>query len=89
MGCYVNPPDGDKYKWLLANGEETSRPCEITEAFLPVCLVDNGPFDAAAVAFSQREIEAFSQPTDFRPKWWFKVPREKLYTVSDLRNWER
>ena len=89
MGCYINPPNGNKITWLMDNGEETRSPCAITETHVPVCLVNNGPFHAAGVAFEPREIEAFDQPTDFRPKRWFKVSREKLYDVSDLKNWER
>lgn len=74
--------------WLMENGENTLSPCAITETHVPVCLVDNGPFTAAGVAYDARELNAFDQPNDFRPKFWFKVPREKLYDVSDLKSFE-
>ena len=88
MGCYVNPPDGKKVEWLIRHGEEIESPCAITKSHVPVCLVNNGVFFAAAIAYKLSEVEAFNQPTDFRPKQWFKVPREKLYAVSDLKSWE-
>lgn len=88
MGCYINPPSSNKVSWLFEHGEEIKSPCAITESHVPVCLVNNGQFFAAGVAFDQREIDGFDQPTDLRPKQWFKVSREKLYTVSDLKNYE-
>lgn len=90
MGCYVNPRDGsDKFTWLKKNGAETSGPGKITETHLPVCLVDNGLFEAAGIAFDEGELQAFNQPHDIRPRWWFVVPKAALYEVSDLKNYER
>jgi hypothetical protein len=88
MGCYINTPLG-KEAWLAANATPTKGPQPITETHVPVCLVNNGPFTAAAVAFSERELEAFQQPGDYRPKTWFLVERAKVRTVSDLASWER
>ena len=88
MGCYVNPKDMPKEDWLLLFGEPTVGPTPITETHVPVCLVDNGPFTAAGVAFNEREVQAFSYP-DSRPKIWFKVSREDVRKVSDLANWEQ
>lgn len=88
MGCYVNPPSGeDKLAWLFNNGKPTNVP-KLTQESVPVCLVDNGMFMAAGVGFSQAEVAVFADP-DGRDKMWFQVPREKLYEVSDLKNWER
>ena len=88
MGCYVNPPSGNNVSWLIEHGEEIQSPCAITESHVPVCLVNNGPFFAAAVGYSLNEVKAFDQPTDLRPKRWFKVSREKLYATSNLKNYE-
>ena len=88
MGCYVNPPSGNKVSWLIEHGEEIESPCAITKSHVPVCLVNNGPFFGAGIGYKLSEVEAFDQSTDPRPKRWFKVPREKLYTVSDLKNYE-
>ncbi len=88
MGCYINPKDMPKEDWLLLFGEPTQGPTPITETHVPVCLVDNGPFTAAGVAFNQGEVDAFSYP-DHRPKIWFRVKREDVRKVSDLANWEQ
>ena len=49
---------------------------------LPVVLVDNGPFTAAGIAYSKRELEAFTDERDLRPKRFFIVPIHKLLKVS-------
>lgn len=87
MGCYVNTRDGSKEEFLALCGETTNGPCAITETHLPVVWVNNGPFTAVAVAYSQREIEAFLYP-DPRPKQWYRVSREDLRKVSDLYRYE-
>ena len=89
MGCYVNPHDMSKEKFLLLHGTPVlPAAAQITEDELPVCLVHNGPFNAAAVAFSEDELNVFKHE-DGRPKKWFMVAREKLRAVSDLASWER
>jgi len=87
MGCYVNPEDQDKAIWLDMNGLVTDKPCEISEEFLPVCLIYNGPFTAAGIGYDQREVNAFAM-YDGRRKVWYKVPRAKLYDVSPLKEYE-
>lgn len=46
-----------------------------------VCLVNNGYFNAAAVAFDKREAEEFTRPDDTRKKQWFLVPISKIKEV--------
>lgn len=87
-GCYVNPRDMTKEDFLLLHGEQTVKPGPITESHLPVCLVYNPGFSAAAVGHKQSEIDAFNDPNDGRPKLWFNVSREDLRTVSDLASYE-
>jgi hypothetical protein len=89
MGCYINPRDMAKEAWLKLNGEKTDGPTAVTTSHVPVCLVNNGPFLAAGVGFSEREVEAFNQPTDYRPKQWYRVSREAARMVSDLAHYER
>lgn len=91
MGSYINPSDCSKEQWLAdhgipVHGNRIPRIGEL-EGFLPVCLVDNGAFTAAGICFNDRELAAFSQPSDYRPKRWFHVSQELLFTVSDLENW--
>ena len=87
MGCYINPQDISKEQFLADHGVPCSTPGPITEDYLPVCLVNNGFFTAAGVAYSQGEVEAFQYP-DGRPKKWFMVSRENLRKVSDLASFE-
>ncbi len=86
MGAYVNSPHDSKEEWLRKNwrsraGSEPSfehRP----SGTLPVCVVDNGLFTAAAICFSETEFKAFMDPDDPRPKSWCYVDVELLKTVS-------
>lgn len=84
MGMYINPTDGStKEKWLLKHGrqvmlDEAREKADFNSGPLPVCLVDNGPFTAAGICYDARELEAFTSPTDYRPKYWFLVDKELL-----------
>ncbi len=49
-----------------------------------VCLVDNGPFRAAAVIADQRNYEEFSSSMDLRPKKYFLVGVDELRNVAGL-----
>lgn len=44
------------------------------EDCLPVCVVDNGPFEAAGVAYNRREFGRFLLPSDSHPRTWLWVP---------------
>ena len=50
---------------------------------LLVCLVDNGPFTAAAVAIDKTEYERFMRP-DWRSKTWYRVPKQDLIKVGAI-----
>ena len=85
MGFYVNPPNERKEDFLSKNGTRVSeglRYCDVPAGELPVILVDNGPFTAAAIAYSEREFQEFMDPRDRRPKKIFLVPIKKLVDVS-------
>jgi hypothetical protein len=80
MGYYLNVPD--KVDFLKRFGKALNEQPQWDEGFdsrkeFPVCLVDNGPFYAAAIAFDAQELNRFSGP-DNRPKWWFIVSRDLL-----------
>lgn len=82
MGYYINPPKLTKEEFLekhgrpLLSGEVLAFDWERNE--LPVCLVDNGLFTAAAIAINVRERDAFLRPNDHRPKVWFAVSTTDL-----------
>ncbi len=83
MGYYINPETGTKEEWLAAN----ARRIELSliknwrfdiEQELPICLVDNGIFTAAGIAYSSSEIEAFMETGKIRPTQWFAALRNRL-----------
>ena len=89
MGCYVNPVNVNKEAWLEKNAtwKGTTPPdwSAVPQGELPVCLVDNGAFSAAGVAYSSDELRVFSDPRDVRHKRWYIVPTSKLHQVSPLK----
>ena len=83
MGAYINPPNMSKEQWLSENATEVPFvDWDLPDGHFPVVLVDNGPFTAAGIAYSKRELEEFTSPSDNRPKRFFIAPIEKLHEVS-------
>lgn len=89
MGLYIqtnndlNKPEPAEVKleWLRANGRNvTEFETKITADEVPVCLVYNPGFAAAAVAYDMQELHRFKEPDRGvqRPRVWFMVPREKV-----------
>lgn len=82
MGVYIDPQNCSKERFL--NDKGTRIPADAAKrvlaggTHLPVCHVNNGPFTAAAIGYSDREIEHFMDERDPRPKQWFSVKREDL-----------
>lgn len=82
MGYYINPKDMSKEKFLAIYGypvthEQASKCSAGDEGKLVVCLVDNGMFTAAGIAYDDRERDAFMLP-DGRDKKWYLVDKELL-----------
>jgi hypothetical protein len=89
MGYYINPRTQTKEEFLDENGILLTGDLEAKMPDNPdyalVCLVGNGAFTAAGVAYSKRERDAFNDPSDTREKSWYWVPKWKLYpVVKDL-----
>jgi len=87
MGFYVNPPNESKEDFLAREGIKGPYDLKfkwdsVPEGFLPVVLVDNGPFTAAAIAYCESELEAFTDMNDRRPRQIFFVKIEKLIPVA-------
>lgn len=88
MGYYINtingktlPPKG-KADFLLENGAtKVEYPVSFQENL--VCVVENVFFDAAAFAFSERELMEFNNPSDHRQKKWLIVPDADI--LSDYK----
>lgn len=45
-----------------------------TDECAVIVVVENGPFDAAAFAFDAAEFDAFTYPSDTRPKRFLTLP---------------
>ena len=89
MGLYINPPDQSKEDWLANNAKSMhcTPPAKARQNLgdgetVVVCLVVNGGFTAAGVAFNDRELRDFADPNDQRPKVWLLVPVEKVEEVT-------
>jgi len=76
MGVYINHnsngmplPTCNKADYLLLDGgTEIDQPEKFIENL--ICVIENGPFDAAGYIYSKSEFEAFVDPQDPRPKRW-------------------
>jgi hypothetical protein len=84
MGYYLNGsvngqviPAVGKANFLLAHASATETSDHSFQENL-VCVVENGPFDAAAFIFSPAEALAFQDPKDRRRKRWLLVPNAAL-----------
>jgi len=86
MGLYINPIGETKESWLEREavevaGAEAAATWREGGEILPVCLVDNGAFTAAAVIYSDGEMKTFIDRGDSRKKRWFVVEVEKIRKV--------
>jgi len=92
MGAYVNPKGSEtKESWLAANAQclsvrEARDHNDFENEFL-IVLLDNGSFSAAGIAYSKEEKEVFLDPTDSRPKKFYKASKEKLLPISELQRY--
>jgi hypothetical protein len=78
MGLYIEPPMSDKKTWLASKGMklfEGPMRFEFNYSTIPedkvlVCNVENGFFDASAVAFNEAEYKSFNYPDGRNKSWW-------------------
>lgn len=82
MGMYINPQDMTKEEFLQKYGLEITQQ-QAHDSFpidkvYPVCLVNNGGFTAAAIAYCIEEYQELTKPHDVRPKKWFAVHEDDL-----------
>lgn len=93
MGFYIETPaPRGKAQWLLDNAGalEVSAPAAGRPDSIPVVVVDNGPFEAAGIAYDEDEFKAFLRP-DGRRRTFLLVPREQVLrlcpAVKPYLNW--
>jgi hypothetical protein len=88
MGYYIETPIATSRALQLASmydAEVVERPESIND--IPrgktlICVVQNGMFDAAAIVYSDYELDAFSQPGDPRPRTWMLMDREDVVEAN-------
>lgn len=80
MGYYINTkrngtylPARGKADILIAEGAKEIQPPITFQPGL-ICVVNNGPFEAAGHCYSEQEMREFNDPFDRRPKRWLVDP---------------
>ncbi len=80
MGCYLNPGNGvDKREFLEDYGLAVVPHWPPRNQHVYLCLIDNGAFCAAEIAYDEKEFSEFAAPRDPRIKIWYELPIEKLW----------
>jgi len=79
MGLYVEVPN--KLGWLQDNGVMTTKRGIAKDDEFLVCCVNNVHFHAVGVAYDERELKVFSDSSDGRQKFWFRVKKDVLKPV--------
>lgn len=92
MGLYIQTGEEHKQQYFV----EKFKSARVTRseflAFRPgdgdrwgVCVVSNGFFDAAGIAFSRREAQAFiDSTTDPRPRTYYILTRDQIASVDPV-----
>lgn len=86
MGYYISGPAKGKIQFIRSeyDGEFISPPesfKDIADDKALICIVDNGPFEAAGYCFDEREFEEFIRP-DSRPKQWMIMDKKKAEELT-------
>lgn len=80
MGYYIETEVvKEKAEWLrlnLGGIALTGKPNHVGPEYVPVCVVDNGSFEAAAIAFNEKEADEFDDKDDKRKREWLIIRRE-------------
>lgn len=86
MGYYIecNYPTGKATQIVALGGRVIDRPTSfntISDDDVLICVVENGPFDAAAVCYCESEFEEFGYSGDSRPKTWMLIPKKTVIAL--------
>lgn len=107
MGFYLERDDGlprGKADWLVEHADAVELSdsgmlkvsadiSTVPEHLMLVCVVDNGPFEAAGIAYDAEERDRFMQDLADRPTRWILVPkveieRQKPYLAAQINGAE-
>lgn len=87
MGVYLEVPDrlGKAMQLKRDHGAQVvvkpEKLSEIPKDKTLICVVENGLFDAAGVAYSQKEMDEFAH-FDGRPKTWMLISTSEVLKMS-------
>jgi hypothetical protein len=85
VGYYLNPNGESKLDFLKRVGVPLDVPEFPSEKdTLLVCLIENGPFNAAGIAYSREEMSAMVNDGTRRPRSWWWVPVEDAISAMSL-----
>ena len=91
MGYYIQCDGRSKHKvaWIMNNvqtaigvSQEDAAKAVTDPTKGVVCVVDNGPFEAAAFCFDAKELKDFQDPNDPRPEVWIVMDRATAEKLS-------
>ena len=87
MGYYIEGPNKSKAEFIVSEYDGKIIPCPKEFNDIPkdkglICVVDNGPFEAAGYCYDEREFQAFSNPKDLRPKKWLMIDRKTVNSLT-------
>lgn len=87
MSYYIEVPDGHKKALQLEAlyGAEILKEAPLwgdhpNKAI--ICVVDNGPFEAAAFCYSPQELTYFKQDSSGRPRTWLVMDYQKACELT-------
>ena len=86
MGFYIEGPLKDKEVFMHHEYGAESCVCPKSYSDIPkgkalICIIDNGPFEAAGFCFDEEEFEEFIAP-DPRPRSYVLINRTKAEELS-------
>lgn len=89
MGWYIQGPALGKAKYIMDNHDAIRIPVpksysEIPEGYAMICVVLNGPFEAAGFAINESEFKVFTGLDD-RPREFLLMDRKKACELSGYK----
>ncbi len=89
MGFYIEVPGNKSKSTQLAElygaGIMEAPPetfTDVPDGLALICVVDNGPFEAAALCYSALEFAAFNSPNETRPRTWLLMDQAKAHELA-------
>lgn len=89
MGYYLEVPENNNKAGQLIHlhgavdtGLPPKRLADIPKGKVLICVVQNGPFDAAGIVYSQRELEDFGETDSGRHRTWLLMDVEKVVELK-------